>query len=196
MTETPKHKFRISYSKNTFIHKAIANCAFCLKEKIREKEKEGAREGLAHDYWTCLIFIAYWQETLLNYFFSVKPDLAPKSDKFWPMLDAVDPHINMDFSQDSSNRKLLDELREIRNGTAHGKPISERKGLEIQGTFEEAEQRAKELDNDWFDDIMRPDFLDTQYELTDALEKNILKALGIDYFAVATGSVTEIHQIG
>ncbi|GAA0600119.1 hypothetical protein [Paenochrobactrum glaciei] len=195
MTTVSKHKFRISYSKTTFIHKAIANCAFGLKEKILKKEQEGAKEGLAHDYWSCLIFIAYWQEALLNYFFSVKPDLAPKLDKFPLMLNVVAAHIRMDFSKGSDNRKLLYELREIRNGTAHGKPITKRKGVEIEGTFEEAEQKAKELDEDWFDDIMKPDFLNTQYNLTEALEESILEALGIDYSAVATGSVTEIKQL-
>lgn len=196
--ETSLSRFRMSRRSEIFMHLETSNAAFYFIERIAKREEAGDHEGLKFDYWACALLIAYWQEALLA-FFAIKTGSDPDQKiSFWKELEKANEKFGLELAEGSDRRNTINDLRDIRNGIAHGKIITEVGHVEFVATMDEAAEKYANLRNEpWeWENKLTLEFLRKVFDLSNALEQRIYQGLGLDRAEVFSGVERSLHRVG
>ncbi|WP_418460462.1 hypothetical protein ACNT8L_18270 [Brucella intermedia] len=189
-------KFRIVSQHQIYMHKSVANGAWALKTRIEEREKNKDIEGILYDYWSCLIFISYWQEAIF-YFYGDRQGYSKNTkEDFWKMVKKANASLKLGLEKGSERNKLIGDLRKIRNTLAHGKPLAEQESEEFIATSEDATKRIYELRPEAWQENITLDFLTRSYKLTEDIEEKLYRALNLHPDEISTGTFRQMQYLG
>lgn len=189
-------KFRMVSQHQIYMHKSVANGAWAIKTRIEEREKNNDIEGILYDYWSCLIFISYWQEAIFYFYGDRKGYSKQTKEDFWKMVKKADASLKLGLERGSERNNLIGDLREFRNTLAHGKPITDQESEEFIATSEEATKRIYELQPEAWQKNVTLDFLTRSYKLTEDLEEKLYGALNLHPDEVSTGTARQMLYLG
>jgi hypothetical protein len=176
--------------KNIYIHNDLAGAAFYFKETIGSKLAVNDRKGIAFDYMTCLLLLAFTFEAQINFLglklISDWKERQPFSDK----VDAVLKHLGMTPDWTARPYKTIGRLKEFRDLLAHGKP-DETEFDEVIDVPDDEPEGPINLTADWVK-YCDHDSVFNSYGDMDLIWKQLLEKSGIEVFETLTQGSGEL----
>jgi hypothetical protein len=191
-----KLRVRRQVEKTVLIHNTLANAAFYFKTRIEERLKTGDREGIAFEYMSCLLMLAFTVEAHINFLgYSLIKDWN-EWKPFNVKVDDVLAHLKITADRSTRPYSVVSKLKKFRDTIAHGKPEQTSKDEIIEATAEELDQRA-DLRAGW-EEAIAHDAVFQAHEDVDAIWKELLEKSGLSIFDTMThgsASITLIEKI-
>jgi hypothetical protein len=192
---------RVQTTKKVYIHNDLSQGATYFSDIIREKLKNGSRDGIMFDGMACALMVAFAFEANLNFMGSY----LLKTGKLieWNEMQSFSKKLNKVFGAlgipvDLEKRPLssMQKMKSLRDTLAHGKPVEVERDEEVEGTEEEL-KRGVSLAADWEKDCSSDSVLEALADMDD-LWKLMIQKSGIsvlDTMSQGEASVTLVKQV-
>jgi hypothetical protein len=113
---------KVTGKADVFLHNHLANSAFWYKEQIEKKRKSGDTSGIAFDYLSCALSIAFTNEAHINFFGMKCVKGYVERDPIESKVAAVFKAFNIPIVWETRPLSSFRAMKNLRDTLAHGKP--------------------------------------------------------------------------
>lgn len=171
--------------KNIYIHNDLSGAAAHAKGTIEAKLKTDDRKGIAFDYMSCLMMLAFTFEAQINFMgLKLLGDKWNERDPSPDKVKTVFAALKLNLDENNRPYSSISTLRKFRNDIAHGKPV-EIKFDVVRSMPREEVDRAIDLNSDWVK-LCNSDTVFSIYDDMDAVWKELLTASGLALYETLT----------
>jgi hypothetical protein len=143
-----KIKVRRQAKSHIYVHNDLSNGAYHFYKKVNERLANNDREGIAFDILAELIFLAFTVEAKINFLGNRFVVGWKEMDPFWKKLKLVLKHLNLKVDFTKRPYSTIQNLKDLRNSLAHGKPLHLELDEEVIVDANEADD-SPDLHTDW-----------------------------------------------
>lgn len=163
-------------------HNDLMNLAHYQRKTIRSKLTAGEEDALALDCLSCLIFLAFSVEALVNFIGLKRVKGWKERSPYYDKISQVCSVAGKEFDKNVGIYKSLWELKELRDSIAHGKPI------EFTTDVKDRDELRKQMQCPW-ESSLTPDHVETTFEYVKTFERMLFENCNITIGETLTSAV-------
>jgi hypothetical protein len=184
---------KVTGKAEVYIHNHLGNSAFWFKQQIEQKIK-GDRSGIAFDYMSCAVMIAFTNEAHVNFIGYKKIPGFNEWQAIEGKLGTVLQALKLPIVWETRPLSSLRRMKNLRDSLAHGKPAEIRHDKVVAATHNQLE-----LINDlnqayWQKDISHESVFEAYFDMND-LWNQMVAASGLSVFDTLDQSSFSISLI-
>jgi len=180
--------------KNIYIHNDLSNSAFHFKKQIEKKLSADDRNGLAFEYMSCLVMLAFTIEAKVNFIGHKAISNWKERLPFDKKINKVLKHLKISPNWNKRPYSSLESLKGFRDFIAHGKPMETEFDEEVELLKEEIDRRI-DLDSEWVAYCSHENVFNT-YDDVDLIWKELIRGAGIEPHETITHGSLGLTIIG